>query len=56
MPLDLIYYVASECYYGGLMFDPWDQRCLETLLSECCQASVKKCNFFCDKKGANNHV
>ncbi|XP_065348136.1 dynein axonemal heavy chain 7-like [Cloeon dipterum] len=49
LSLHFVYYVASECYYGGLMFDPWDQRCLENLLAECCRPSVENCNFFCDK-------
>nr|KAF6302477.1 dynein axonemal heavy chain 14 [Pipistrellus kuhlii] len=47
VPWPKLRYLLGEVVYGGQVTDPWDQRCLRTLLLRFCNADVLRPGFSC---------
>ncbi|ELK32136.1 Dynein heavy chain 14, axonemal [Myotis davidii] len=45
VPWQKLRYLLGEVVYGGQVTDPWDQRCLNTLLYRFCNPDVLTCDF-----------
>ncbi|XP_058525212.1 dynein axonemal heavy chain 14 isoform X2 [Ochotona princeps] len=51
VPWPALHYLLGEVVYGGQVTDPWDKRCLKTLLDRFCTPEVLKedFSFSCDE-------
>ncbi|XP_014395404.1 PREDICTED: dynein heavy chain 14, axonemal [Myotis brandtii] len=45
VPWQKLHFLLGEVVYGGQVTDPWDQRCLNTLLYRFCNPDVLTCDF-----------